>query len=100
MAYDSAQLNILSQNMGVLQGSKCGLLFFDIDLFEFSILCEEIQHILYADDTCIVCVTNTLESLNETVKRIFKLVYEWRRHDKICSDPSKFKIILVCNRLN
>ena len=100
VVYESAQSNILTQNLGVVQGSKCGPLFFDIYSSEFSILCEESQHILYADDTCIVCVANTLESLTETVNRKLKLVSEWCRFNKICLEPSKSKFILISNRLN
>ena len=62
-----------------MQGSKRGLLFFDIYSSEFSILWQESQHILYVDDTCIARVADTLESLTETVIRKLKQVAEWCR---------------------
>ena len=83
-----------------MQGSKCGQLFFDIISSEFSVLCEENQHILYADDTCIVCVANTSQSLTETVNRKLKLVFELCRFNNICLQPSESKFILISNSLN
>ena len=62
MVYDSVQSNILTKNLGEGQGSKFGPVFFDIDSSEFSILCEKSQHILYADDTYILCVANIIVS--------------------------------------
>ena len=62
----SARSNILAQNFWVLQGSKWDTLFVDIYSSQFSILCDDNPQILYANDTCIVCVTNVLELLSRT----------------------------------
>ena len=74
--------------------------FFNIYSGEFSILFGENEHILYADDTCNLCIANTLESLTGTENRKFKLVSEWCRFNEICLEPSKYKLILISNRLN
>lgn len=54
--FRSGRSDVLPQDLGTVQGSKCGPLLFDIYSSEFSSVCGEGDHILYADDTCIVCV--------------------------------------------
>lgn len=99
VVFKSDKSDVLSQNLGVVQGSKCGPLLFDIYSSEFSIVCGEDEHILYADDTCIVCVADTLETLTEVVNQKMRLISEWCNFNKICVEASKSKYMLITNRL-
>ena len=67
--YNSCNSDVMLQELGVVQGSKCGPLFFDIYSNEFSILCGNDEHVLYADDTCLIYVSDDLNALTQHVNR-------------------------------
>ena len=68
VCYDAGISSIRFQELGVIQGSKTGLLFFDIYSIDFSRMCSNDGSILYAEDTVLVYVGTTLEELTDHVK--------------------------------
>ena len=50
----------LVQGVGVVQGSRLGPLMFDIYSNNIIVLCSEDENILYADDSCLVCMGDDL----------------------------------------
>ena len=55
-SFNACKSDIMLHELGVVQGSKCGSLFFEIYSNEFSILCNNDKHILYADNTCLIYI--------------------------------------------
>ena len=98
VAFNACKSDIMLQELGVVQGSKCGPLFFDIYSNEFSILCSNDKHILYADDTCLIYVSDDFQSLIHHVNRRLKLIVEWCNFNKICLNPSKSEFMVISNR--
>ena len=84
VAYGSSKSETMLQELGVIQGSKCGPLFFDIYSSEFSILCNNDKHVLYADDTCLIYVSDNLNALTLHVNRRLRLIVEWCKYNKVC----------------
>ena len=99
VVFKSDKSDVLSQNLCVVQGSKCGPLLFDIYSSEFSIVCGGDEHILYANDTCIMCVAETLETLTDVVNKKMRLILEWCNFNKICVEASKSKYMLITSQL-
>ena len=99
VVFKTDKSDVLSQNLGVVQGSQCGPLLFDIYSSEFGTVCGEDEHILYADDTCIVCVAETLETLTDVVAEKMRLISEWCTFNKIWVEAPNTKYVLITNRL-
>ena len=97
--YNGNKSESLVQDLGVIQGSKCGPLFFDIYSNEFSILCGSDHHVLYADDTCLIYVGDTLEELTRRVNIKLKLITEWCKFNQICLNISKSEYMVVSPRI-
>ena len=99
VVFKSDNSDVLAQNLGVVQGSKCGPLLYGIYSREFSSVSCEDKNILYGDDTCVVCVAETLETLTEVVNQKIRLIFEWCNFNKICVEASKSKYMLITNRV-
>ena len=61
--YNGTNFTVRSQNLGIIQGSKCGPLFYDIYSNDLIFLCSSDENILFADDTCLVYTGESLELL-------------------------------------
>ena len=55
--------DIVRTNLGVVQGSRCGPLFYDIYTSDLSLICREDEFLMFADDTCLVYTGDTLGTL-------------------------------------
>ena len=86
----------LPQSHGVVQGSKTGPLFFDIYSSDFSNLSND--HILYADDTCLVFVGDSLESLTNRTNLELQRILGWCNRNKLIINPSKSEYLIISNR--
>ena len=86
------------QNLGVIQGSKLGPLFFDIYSNEFHKLCSG-EDILYADDTCLVFVDSELQRLVDRTNEKLALVQTWCNANKLALNHSKSNFMVVSNRV-
>ena len=87
-----------TQNLGVVQGSKTGPLFWDIYSSDFNSLCSDGENILYADDTVLVYVGGSIENLISHVNVRLELIYDWCNRNKLLVNPSKSKFMVVSNR--
>ena len=63
------------QNLGVVQGSKMGPLFYDIFSNDLNFLCNNL--ILYADDTCLTYFSDSLEELELQANNQLSLFFDW-----------------------
>ena len=88
------------QNLGVVQGSKCAPLYFDIYSNEFFHLCSNDDLILYADDTCLIFTSNDITFLTQHVNNKLRLILEWCNYNKLCLNPSKSEFSKISNRPN
>ena len=60
--FDGSSSCILSQGLGVIQGSKCGPLLYDIYSSDISkIYNERREFCMYADDTCLMFTNDNIE---------------------------------------
>ena len=82
--YGVAESRVQIQNLCVIQGSKVGPLFFDTYSSDSGFLCDGDKHIPYADDTCSVCIGDSLDSLvGRTCRQAtFPLFHLLRRNKK------------------
>lgn len=78
----------LYQNLGVIQGSKCGPLFFDIYSKDMNNLLKDDENILYADDTTLVYSHHDLDFLTNHVNNKLSLLYDWCCFNKLLLNPS------------
>ena len=87
-----------SQNLGVIQGSKLGPLFFDIYSNDLNILCSSDENIFFADDTCLIYVHSDLDFLVSHVNQRLSIILDWCRYNKLSLNPSKSEFVLLTHR--
>ena len=85
--FNSCKSDVMVQDLGAVQGSKCGPLFFDIYSNEFSTLCSDDSHVLYADDTSLIYVSDDLTSLTHHVNDRLSEIVRWCNFNKISLNP-------------
>ena len=83
--------------MGVIQGSKVGHLCFDIYSNDFSSICDGDKHIPYADDTCSVCIGDSLDSLVEQKHELANIL-DWCNDYKLSLKRTKCEFMLVTSK--
>ena len=66
MSYSGKVSSLRCQNLGVVQGSKTGPLYYDIYTSDFDNLCEEGEFIMFADDTCLLYSGDNLDKLTKS----------------------------------
>ena len=86
------------QNLGVIQGSKNGPLFFDIYSNDINYLCTPDENILFADDTCLVYVGDDLRRLETHVNNRLATILDWCRFNKLSINPTISEVIIVPNK--
>ena len=89
---------VLEQDLGVIQGSKCGPLFFDIYSSDLSKLCSDSEFIMYADDTCLVYCGDDLHELVAHVNKKLQVVLDWCRYNKMSLNAQKCKFMLISSK--
>lgn len=98
VVYGNSKSECSQQQLGVIQGSKTGPLFFDIYSNDFNFLCTNDENILYADDTCLVYVGDCLETLVQHVNLKLSVILEWCNSNKLALNPTKSEFMLITNR--
>ena len=99
--YLNVRSNIMEQNIGTVQGSKCAALFFDIYSND---LCHLFQKndimVAYADDTTLNFVHDDLNSLVNIVNENLNRMLDWSRFNKLSLNPTKSEFMLITNKQN
>ena len=96
--FGSAKSDLVNQDLGVIQGSQIGPLFFDIYCNDLMNLLREDSYILYADDTALVYVGADLKELTDHVNQKLSLISDWCKFNKLSLNPEKSEFLLVTNR--
>ena len=82
----------------MIQGSKCGPLFFDINSSDLSKLCCDSEFIMYANDTCRVYHGDELHELVARVSKKFQVVLDWCGYNKMSLKAQKCKFVLISSK--
>ena len=96
--YNNYFSDIRAQELGVIQGSKNGPLFYDIYSSDINLICDETENIHYADDTCLIYVGNNLSSLTAHVNDRLKTILDRCNCNKLSLNPSKSELIIFTNK--
>ena len=99
MSYNLAKSSSRRQELGVSQGSKTGPQLFDIYSSDFNKLCPNESSTLYADDTVLVYVGNSLDDLANHVNNKLRNVVDWCNCNKLALNPSKSEFMIVTNKI-
>ena len=87
--YKDAKSSMVNQDIGVIQGSKCGPMFYDIYSSDISQLCDSDEYLMFADDTCIIYVNENLSELIQHVNNRLAEISDWCKFNKLCLNASK-----------
>ena len=96
--YHDAKSGVLAQNIGVIQGSKCGPLFYDIYTSDLSKICASEELVMFADDTCLLYTGDNLEDLTHHINERLKIIFEWCCQNKLCVNPEKCSYMLFTTK--
>ena len=91
---------VKEQNIGVIQGSKTGPLFFDIYANDFNSICLNDENILYADDTSLVYLGDDVGNLCDHVNSRLTIMLNWCKVNQISLNVNKCEYMLITNRIN
>ena len=89
--------NAKLQKLGVIQGSKCGPLFYDIYANDISKLCGEKEYLMFADDTVLVYTGTNLNDLILQVNSRLDTIADWCKFNKLSLNSEKCKYMVVSN---
>ena len=98
VTYKNVDSDAKLQELGVIQGSKCGPLFYDIYANDISKICEEREYLMFADDTVLIYSGPNLDSLVENVNTRLDNITDWCKFNKLSLNSDKCKYMLVTNR--
>ena len=87
------------QNLGVVQFSKMGPLFFDVYSSVFCKLCSNDNSVLYADDTSLVYVDDDILTLLHHVNSRLSIIYDWCNFNKLSLNPTKSEFMILTNKM-
>ena len=97
VCFDSVESCTKIQDLGVIQGSKKGPLFFDIYSSYFVRMCSRDQSVLYADDTALVYVGISLNDFTDHINNRLRIKLDWCKCKKVSLNPTKSKFMVVTN---
>ena len=83
VVYESSLSRVCNQSLGVVQGSKCGPLYYDIYSSDLAKLCFEDEFLMFADDTCLTYSGNNYVDLINHVNERLSLIFEWCCHNRL-----------------
>ena len=89
---------IINQTLGVIQGSKCGPMYYDIYTSELANLCQADEFVMFADDTCLIYTGDNIDNLTNRVNDRLSTVFDWCCYNKLSLNPSKCSYMLFTNR--
>ena len=87
-----------NQDLGVVQGSKTGSLYYDIYTGDFDKLCEDGEFLMFADDTCLLYTGTNLVELTARVNARLNTIFDWCCCNKLSLNPSKCSYMLFTNK--
>ena len=90
--------SVKQQNLGVVQGSRCGPLFYDIYSADLAKLCFDDEFLKFADDTCLTYFGDNIEDLICHVNNRLALIHEWCCFNKLSLNPAKCKFMIFTNK--
>ena len=96
--YNGCFSDTKTQEMGVIQGSKNGPLFFDIYSNDFNLICEERENLHFADDTCLIYTGNNLPLMTHHINERLKIILDWCNCNKLSINPSKSEMMIFTNK--
>ena len=82
-------------NIGVPQGSKLSNLLFILYINDIVKLSNEVEFVMYADDTSITAVGNTIYEASEKINKVLNTVDDWLKFNRIAINSSKCKYIVA-----
>ena len=98
VVYRGKKSVIKQQNLGVVQGSKCGPLYYDIYSGDLAKICFEDEFLMFADDTCLTYFGENIDELIGHVNERLSLIYEWCCFNKLSLNASKCKFMVFSNK--
>ena len=96
--YRGIKSNLLPQDIGVIQGSKLGPLFYDIYTSDLYKICDKDELVMFADDTCIKYTGENLQELNARINSKLQTIIEWCCANKLCLNPAKCTYMLFTTK--
>ena len=93
VCYGGVTASVAPQELGVIQGSPNGPLFFDIYSNDINYLWGNYENILFADDTCLVHSNNDLGVLFEHVNDRLSIILNRCRYNKLAINPAKSECV-------
>ena len=85
---------------GVPQGSIFGQKLFLLHVYDISNVSSDIEYILYADDTSILCSNNNIKKLCNTANKHFEEIQNWFIVNKLSLSIKKTNYIIFSNRIH
>jgi len=98
VSFMGSQSKRMSQELGVIQGSKTLPLFYDIYSNDINQLLMDTNHVLFADDTAIVMLGDNLNDLTDLVNSKLNDINDWCKFNKISLNPKKSEFMLISNK--
>ena len=89
---------VREQELGVVQGSKNGPLFFDIYANDIKFLCSDDEYLMYADDTCLIYQDEDLHRLMNYVNGRIETIKQWCNFNKLSLNSTKSEYMIITNR--
>ena len=89
---------LLRQELGVVQGSRTGPLFFDIYSNDINRLCNDGEVLMYADDLCLTFAGDDLGKLVQTVNEKLDLLCCWFNFNRLAINPTKSEYMIVTTK--
>lgn len=87
--------NVENVEIGVPQGSKLSNLLFILYINDIVKLSDEVEFVMYADDTSITAVGNTIHEASEKMNKVLKIVDDWLKFNRIAINSSKCKYLVA-----
>ena len=96
--FQNCKSRSMSQNLGIVQGSRLGPLMWDIHSTDFNSLCSRDENILYADDACLIYVSENLQELTDHVNMRLNIINEWCNANKLLINRNKSEVMIITNK--
>ena len=89
---------VKDQELGVIQGSKNGPLFFDVYANDINNICSSGENLHFADDTCLVYSGTDLSALVDHVNQRLGKIVDWCNSNRLSLNPLKSEFLIFTNR--
>ena len=96
--YKNNVSSICEQEIGTIQGSKTGPMYFDICSNDLNMICSNKENLLFADDTCLVYTGDDLDTLIAHVNSRLNTIVDWCNANKLSLNPNKSEFMILTNR--